>query len=100
MLVTAAPAFGGHFAPVHVKSGLAALLAFAGHAAAVPVPAVSVADRRWASILAREMAIGLALSLSLQAVMAGAALGGHLTGNQLCCPTARSSIPRAACATT
>ena len=34
-------------------------------------------------VVAREMAIGLVMALALRAVLAGAELGGHLTGSQL-----------------
>lgn len=81
MLVASAPAFGGTFAPVTVRVGLAALLAF------FVLPAVTVppftSPVGIGVIVARELAIGLALGLAVQTVMAGAALGGHLSGSQI-----------------
>lgn len=81
MLVAAAPAFGGAFAPTQVRIGLAGLLAFFVMPAVVVPPMTS--PLALGLVVARELAIGLALALALQAVMAGAALGGHLSGNQL-----------------
>lgn len=81
MLVAAAPAFGGTFAPPQVRIGLAALLAFFVMPAVAVPPMTSMVAL--GLVVARELVIGLALALALQAVMAGAALGGHLSGNQL-----------------
>ncbi|MGD9906086.1 MAG: flagellar biosynthetic protein FliR [Vicinamibacterales bacterium] len=81
MLVAAAPVFGGQYAPVPVRLGLAVLLAlFVLPTAPVPVLTTPMG---LGVVLARELVIGLALALALQAVLAGAALGGHLTGYQL-----------------
>jgi flagellar biosynthetic protein FliR len=81
MLVAAAPVFGGQYAPAPVRIGLAVLLAlFVLPTAAVPVVTTPIA---LGVVLARELVIGLALALATQAVIAGAALGGHLTGSQL-----------------
>jgi flagellar biosynthesis protein FliR len=81
MLVAAAPVFGGSYAPAPVRLGLAVLVAlFVLPVAPVPVVTTPLA---LGIVLARELVIGLALALALQAVIAGASLGGHLTGGQL-----------------
>lgn len=80
-LIMAAPVFGGAFAPTHVRIGLALILTII-LIPVVEVPAV-VTLAGLALILVREMAIGLALAMSLRALLAGAELGGHLTGSQL-----------------
>lgn len=81
MLIMSAPVFGGHFAPTHVRIGLALLITL------ILMPVVDVPDvvsiSELGLVLARELAIGLAFSLSLRALIAGAELGGHLTGSQL-----------------
>jgi flagellar biosynthesis protein FliR len=80
-LVVAAPAFGGTFAPAPVRMGLAMILALT---AAPVVPEAAVASTVGLGVVvAREIAIGVLLALALRAVLAGAELGGHLTGNQL-----------------
>lgn len=81
MLVMTAPVFGGHFAPNHVRIGLALLITL------ILMPVVDVPNvvslTELGLILGRELAIGLAFSLALRALVAGAELGGHLTGSQL-----------------
>ncbi|HUU33057.1 MAG TPA: flagellar biosynthetic protein FliR [Vicinamibacterales bacterium] len=80
-LIAAAPVFGGQFAPPHVRIGLAVLLAIL---IAPMVPPLALASTLGLGVLvAREMAIGLIMALALRAIVAGAELGGHLTGNQL-----------------
>lgn len=80
-LVAAAPVFGGHFAPAQVRVGLAVLLAVL---IAPAVPPTALASTLGLGVLvAREMAIGLVMALAVRAIIAGAELGGHLTGNQL-----------------
>ena len=80
-LIATAPAFGGAFAPPPVRIGLAIVIAVL----LVPaVPAQSFATTAGLGlVVAREMAIGVLMALSLRAVLAGAELGGHLTGSQL-----------------
>ncbi|MEZ5284209.1 MAG: flagellar biosynthetic protein FliR [Vicinamibacterales bacterium] len=81
MLVMTAPTFGGSSAPSYVRVGLSMLLA-ALAMPIVPVPAVpSLASL--GVIVAREMAIGLAMGLSVRAILAGAEFGGHVTSSQL-----------------
>ncbi len=80
-LVAAAPVFGGAFAPTQVRLGLSILLAIL---IAPMVPPMALQSTVGLGLLvAREMAIGLVMALALRAVIAGAELGGHLTGNQL-----------------
>lgn len=81
MLIAATPVVGGPFAPTHVRIGLAMLLAVLSMPV-VPVPAVRAAGEI-ALVAARELVIGLALAMGLRAMVAGAQLGGHLTGSQL-----------------
>jgi flagellar biosynthesis protein FliR len=80
-LIAAAPAFGGAFAPPPVRIGLAIMVAVL----LVPaVPPQSFASTSGLTlVVAREMAIGVLMALALRAVLAGAELGGHLTGSQL-----------------
>lgn len=80
-LIATAPAFGGAFAPPPVRIGLAIVIAVL----LVPaVPAQSFATTAGLGlVVAREMAIGVLMALSLRAILAGAELGGHLTGSQL-----------------
>lgn len=81
MLVMAAPPFGGTFAPAQVRIGLVVLLAFTLLPVAhVPAIGSSVAITL---VIAREMAIGLAIALSIRALIAGAEMAGHLTATQI-----------------
>jgi flagellar biosynthesis protein FliR len=81
MLVMAAPPFGGTFAPAQVRIGLAALLAFTLlPVARVPPLGSSVA---LTLVIMRELAIGLAIALSIRALIAGAEMAGHLTATQI-----------------
>lgn len=81
MLVMSAPVFGGQSAPPYVRIGLALLLAILS-VPLVPVPEVPTLSALGV-IVARELAIGLALGLSVGAVLAGAELGGHIASSQL-----------------
>ncbi len=80
-LIMTAPVFGGAFAPSQVRIGISLTLAII-LLPVVPVPSV-VTLAGLVVILAREIAIGLAMSMALRALMAGAELGGSITGNQL-----------------
>jgi flagellar biosynthetic protein FliR len=77
----AAPVFGGAFAPAQLRIGLVLILTLI-LVPVVPVPPV-VTLAGLVVIVARELAIGLALAMSLRALLAGAELGGQLTGSQL-----------------
>lgn len=81
MVVMSAPTFGGQSAPPYVRVGLALLLAVLS-LPLVPVPPVPTLAALGVIVL-RELAIGLALGLSVRAVLAGAELGGHITSSQL-----------------
>jgi len=80
-LIAAAPAFGGAFAPPPVRIGLAIMIAVLLVPAVPPQSFASTAGL--GLVVAREMAIGVLMALSLRAILAGAELGGHLTGSQL-----------------
>jgi flagellar biosynthetic protein FliR len=81
MLIVAAPMFGGRFAPAQVRVGLSLIVAF------ILLPVVRVPDVTTTTalgvVMLREAAIGLALALAVSALVAGAQLGGQLTGSQL-----------------
>jgi flagellar biosynthetic protein FliR len=81
MLIAAAPVFGGHFAPPHVRIGLAMILSFI-LMPVVHVPAVGTLAGV-VVVIARELGIGFAMALGVRALIAGAELGGHLAGSQL-----------------
>ena len=81
MLVIAAPAFGGTYAPTHVRLALIVLLAFT-LTPFVPVPDLT-ATVGLGMVIARELAIGFAMALAIRALIAGAELGGQLIGSQL-----------------
>jgi len=81
MLIMTAPVFGGTFAPMQVRLGLTVLLALT-LAPIVPVPPVTV-PLALGLVVVRELAIGLAMALGLRALVAGAEVAGHLSGNQL-----------------
>lgn len=80
-LIAAAPVFGGAFAPAPLRLGLAVVLAILLVPAVPPSAFASTAGL--GLVMAREVAIGLLMALAVRAVLAGAELGGHLTGGQL-----------------
>jgi flagellar biosynthetic protein FliR len=81
MLMLAAPAFGGTYAPAQVKIGLTVLIAVAiGASTPIPTPEPVLA---LGLIVTREAAIGLALALAIRALVAGAELAGQLSGFQM-----------------
>jgi flagellar biosynthetic protein FliR len=81
MLVMSAPPFGGTFAPSHVRIGLVVLLA-AAMWPAHGVPAIG-SGVGLAMVVAREIAIGLAIGVAMRALLAGAEMAGHLTSQQI-----------------
>jgi flagellar biosynthetic protein FliR len=81
MIVAVAPGLGGAHIPTPVKLGLTVLLAL-GLFPAVPVPAVT-GDLTLTAVIARELAIGLALAFVLRVLIGGAELAGHLSGIQI-----------------
>ncbi len=80
-LIAGAPAFGGAFAPMPVRLGLAVVVAILMVPTVPPLAFESMPGL--GVVIVREMAIGLLMALALRAVLAGAELGGHLTGSQL-----------------
>lgn len=80
-LIAAAPAFGGAFAPPPVRIGLAVVIAVLLVPAVPPQSFATTAGM--GLVIVREMAIGVLMALALRAIIAGAELGGHLTGSQL-----------------
>jgi len=81
MVVLVAPAFGGTYAPMPIKIALTALLAVT-LAPSVVVPIASN-DVALALFVAREVVIGLAIAMAVQALIGAAELAGHLTGFQI-----------------
>jgi flagellar biosynthetic protein FliR len=81
MLVLGTPFLGAVHAPVPMRIGLTVMLAIV-LAPLVAVPAVVTAPGL-VVVLAREVAIGVALALGIRALVMGAELAGHLTGYQL-----------------
>ena len=82
MLIVAAPAFGGTYAPAQVKIGLTVLLAHRARcrvAGAADRSAMRARRRRRCA----KSAIGLALALAIRALVAGAEFAGHLAGFQM-----------------
>jgi flagellar biosynthetic protein FliR len=80
MLVMAAPAFGGVYAPAVVKIGLTLLLGVT----LAPLVALPATPAGLLPILVmREAAIGLALAMAVRVLVSGAELGGHLIGFQI-----------------
>jgi len=76
-----APAFGGTAAPASFKVALSVTMAFL-MLPLVPMPG-SVGPGELTMVLAREMAIGVAIGMSVRLIIAGAELAGQLTGFQL-----------------
>jgi flagellar biosynthetic protein FliR len=81
MIIGTAPAFGGAFAPPHVRIGLTMLLAVT-MAPTVALPPVG-SSTALTLVVMRELAIGLAIGLSMRALIAGAEMAGHLTATQI-----------------
>lgn len=80
MIVAIAPALGGMYVPAPVKIGLTVLLAI-GLLPSVPVTFAK--DVALTIVIAREAVIGLALAFVARALIAGAELAGHLSGQQI-----------------
>jgi flagellar biosynthetic protein FliR len=80
-LISFSPIFGGTFAPVQVKVGLTVLTALA-LLPTTTMPAVGDA-LPLAIVIAREVAIGFALSLAIRVMAGGAEFAGQLAGFQL-----------------
>jgi flagellar biosynthetic protein FliR len=81
VLIVATPVFGGAFTPAPVRIALTLALGVV-LMPLVPMPApTSVAGL--ALIVAGEAAVGLALAMSIRALIAGAELAGHVAGFQV-----------------
>ncbi len=81
MLILATPIFGGTFVPPHVRLALTVVLAvILLPAVPVPQPASAIG---LALVVAGEAAVGLALSMSIRALVAGAELAGQVAGFQI-----------------
>jgi flagellar biosynthetic protein FliR len=81
MLVMVSPVLGGKAAPAPVKIGLTILLAIG--LTPMAAPALPAGELTLSVIVAREVAIGLALAFVVQALVAGAEFAGHLAGQQI-----------------
>ena len=81
VVVSLAPTFGGQFTTTRTKIGLTVLLAMGLLPAVVVPPTVNVAEL--GGLVAREVAIGMALGLTVRALVGGVELAGHLSGQQM-----------------
>lgn len=81
MLILGTPLFGSAFAPPPVKIGLIVLTTVL-LAPAVTVPGIA-GPATLVAVATRELFIGFSLALALRLIIAGAELGGHLSGFQL-----------------
>lgn len=81
LLVIGTPFLGAVHAPAPMRIGLTVLLAIVLAPMVTLPPVVSAAAL--VAVLAREVAIGLALALGIRTLVLGAELAGHLTGYQL-----------------
>jgi len=80
-LILASPTFGGVYAPAQVKIGLTLFLALA----LLPVAAVPQTGSPvlLTILVAREMAIGVALALAIRVLVSAAEFAGNLAGFQM-----------------
>lgn len=81
MIVAVAPGIGGAHIPAPVKLGLTVMLAFS-LMPAVAVPELT-GDLTLTAVIARELAIGLALAFVLRVLVGAAQFAGHLSGIQI-----------------
>ena len=81
VVVALAPTFGGLYAGNMTKVGLTVLLAIGLLPSVVVPPVIDAAEL--GGFVAREMAIGLALGLTMRALVAGVEFAGHLSGHQM-----------------
>lgn len=81
VVVALVPTFGSAFVPTRIKIGLTVLFGLA------LLPAVQLPDAATLGLLtgviAREVAIGLAIGLTMRALVAGVEFAGHLSGFQI-----------------
>jgi flagellar biosynthesis protein FliR len=81
VVVALAPMFGGLYANSRTKIGLTVLVAIGLLPSVVVPPAINASEL--AGFVAREMAIGLALGLTVRALVGGVEFAGHLSGHQM-----------------
>jgi flagellar biosynthesis protein FliR len=81
IVVIVSPSLGGTYTSGAVKIGLTVLIAL-GLSTSVAVPS-SGSDVSLVMVVAREVVIGLALAMSLHALIGAAELAGHLSGFQI-----------------
>jgi flagellar biosynthetic protein FliR len=81
VVVAMAPTFGGIYTNHGTKVGLTALLAIGLLPSVVVPPAVTAGEL--GGFIAREVVIGLALGLTVRALVAGVEFAGHLSGHQM-----------------
>jgi flagellar biosynthetic protein FliR len=81
LLIAAAPAFGGTWAPALMRIGLTVLLGVTCMAMVPMPPATTPAGLTL--VMAREAVIGVSIGLGVRVLTSAAELGGWLTGFQL-----------------
>jgi flagellar biosynthetic protein FliR len=81
MVVMLAPGLGGRHIPALVKIGLTVLLAL-GLLPAVALP-TAVDGAHLPIVVLHEVAVGLALAFTVQALIAGVEFAGHLSSSQI-----------------
>jgi flagellar biosynthetic protein FliR len=81
VVVALAPTFGGVYTTARTKVALTVLLAIGLMPAVVVPPAVDAG--MLSAFIAREMVIGLALGLTVRALVGGVEFAGHLSGHQM-----------------
>jgi flagellar biosynthesis protein FliR len=81
MVIQLAPGLGGKHIPPMAKIGITVLLAV-GLLPSVTVPA-GAGEVNLTMVIAREMAIGMALGFVVQALIAGVEFAGQMSGNQI-----------------
>jgi flagellar biosynthetic protein FliR len=81
VLVVATPIFGGTFVPPHVRVALTVILAVLLMPAVRVPQTIAAANVAW--IVAGEVVVGVALSMGIRVLIAGAELAGHVAGFQI-----------------
>jgi flagellar biosynthesis protein FliR len=81
VVVALAPTFGGLYTTSRTKIALTVLLAIGPFPSVAVPPAIDAG--RLAAFIAREVAIGTALGLTVRALVGGVEFAGHLSGHQM-----------------
>jgi flagellar biosynthetic protein FliR len=81
MVVALSPGLGGAHIPAPVKIGLVVLIALGLMPSVVVSP--TAGETALGLVIAREMAIGLAIAFVMRVLIAGAELAGYLSGAQI-----------------